>query len=54
MTIRKGRTVQDALAMMHDYHIGGIPVVDEENHLVGIVTNRDLRLSVAWTRPSTR
>ncbi len=43
VTIRKGRAVQDALAMMHDYHIGGIPVVDEENHLVGIVTNRDLR-----------
>ena len=43
VTIRKGRTVQDALAMTHDYHIGGIPVVDEENHLVGIVTNRDLR-----------
>lgn len=43
VTIRKGRTVQDALAIMHDYHIGGIPVVDEENHLVGIVTNRDLR-----------
>ena len=43
VTIRKGRTVKDALAMMADYHIGGIPVVDEENHLVGIVTNRDLR-----------
>ena len=43
VTIRKGSKVSDALAMMHDYHIGGIPVVDEENHLVGIVTNRDLR-----------
>ena len=43
VTIRRGRTVQDALDMMHDYHIGGIPVVDEQNHLVGIVTNRDLR-----------
>ena len=43
VTILKGRTVKDALAMMHDYHIGGIPVVDEGNHLVGIVTNRDLR-----------
>jgi len=43
VTIRRGRTVQDALDMMHDYHIGGIPVVDEDNHLVGIVTNRDLR-----------
>lgn len=43
LTILKGRTVKDALAMMADYHIGGIPVVDEDNHLVGIVTNRDLR-----------
>ena len=43
VTILKGRKVKDALAMMHDYHIGGIPVVDEDNHLVGIVTNRDLR-----------
>lgn len=43
VTIRRGRTVKDALEMMHDYHIGGIPVVDDENHLVGIVTNRDLR-----------
>ena len=29
--------------MMAEYHIGGIPVVDDECHLVGIVTNRDLR-----------
>ena len=43
VTICKGRTVKDALDMMAEYHIGGIPVVDEENHLVGIVTNRDLR-----------
>lgn len=43
VTIRRGRTVQDALAMMADYHIGGIPVVDDDNKLVGIVTNRDLR-----------
>jgi IMP dehydrogenase len=43
VTIRRGSSVKDALDMMRDYHIGGIPVVDEENHLVGIVTNRDLR-----------
>ena len=43
VTIRRGSTVKDALDMMHDYHIGGIPVVVDENHLVGIVTNRDLR-----------
>lgn len=43
VTIRRGRTVKDVLDIMSEYHIGGIPVVDEENHLVGIVTNRDLR-----------
>ncbi len=43
VTIRRGSTVQDALTIMSEYHIGGIPVVDEENRLVGIVTNRDLR-----------
>lgn len=43
VTIRRGSTVQDALNMMAEYHIGGIPVVDDGDHLVGIVTNRDLR-----------
>ncbi len=43
VTIRRGSTVKDALDMMAEYHIGGIPVVDEDNRLVGIVTNRDLR-----------
>ena len=43
VTIRRGSMVRDALAMMAEYHIGGIPVVDDDNHLVGIVTNRDLR-----------
>lgn len=43
VTIRQGLTVRDALKIMSEYHIGGIPVVDSDNHLVGIVTNRDLR-----------
>ena len=43
VTILRGSTVKQALDMMAEYHIGGIPVVDEERHLVGIVTNRDLR-----------
>ena len=43
VTIRRGSTVAEALALMAEYHIGGIPVVDDEGHLVGIVTNRDLR-----------
>lgn len=43
VTIRRGKTVRDALEMMRSYHIGGVPVVDDDGHLVGIVTNRDLR-----------
>ena len=43
VTIRKGATVADALALMAEYKIGGIPVVDEHGYLSGIVTNRDLR-----------
>lgn len=43
VTINRSATVSDALALMHEYHIGGIPVVDNDRRLVGIVTNRDLR-----------
>lgn len=43
VTILHGSTVRAALSLMSEYHIGGIPVVDEEKHLMGIVTNRDLR-----------
>lgn len=51
VTIRRGRTVGDALDLMAEYHIGGIPVVDEEGRLVGIVTNRDLRFQQNVNRP---
>ncbi|MBR2191679.1 MAG: IMP dehydrogenase [Bacteroidaceae bacterium] len=43
VTIKRGSTVKNALGMMSEFHIGGIPVVDDNNKLVGIVTNRDLR-----------
>ena len=43
VSILRNKTVGRALAMMKEFKIGGIPVVDNENHLVGIVTNRDLR-----------
>lgn len=43
VSILRNKTVGHALAMMAEYKIGGIPVVDTENRLVGIVTNRDLR-----------
>lgn len=43
VSILRNKTVGQALAMMAEFKIGGIPVVDGENRLVGIVTNRDLR-----------
>ncbi|MDR2359124.1 MAG: IMP dehydrogenase [Prevotellaceae bacterium] len=43
VTIHKDATVGDVLALMEEHRIGGIPVVDENNFLTGIVTNRDLR-----------
>ena len=43
VTIKRGSTVGDALKIMEEYHLGGIPVVDDNRKLVGIVTNRDLR-----------
>jgi len=43
ISITKDKTVADAMALMAEFKIGGIPVIDNENRLVGIVTNRDLR-----------
>jgi IMP dehydrogenase len=43
VTISKEKTVRDAIGLMKTFKIGGIPVVDDQGCLVGIVTNRDLR-----------
>ncbi len=43
VTLKVDSIVSDALQLMKSYKIGGIPVVDNENHLIGILTNRDLR-----------
>ncbi|MGP1446475.1 MAG: IMP dehydrogenase [Candidatus Limimorpha sp.] len=53
ITIHVDAKVKDALALMSEYHIGGIPVVDSQNVLVGIVTNRDLRFERGYERPIT-
>ncbi|MDY6297840.1 MAG: IMP dehydrogenase [Alloprevotella sp.] len=50
VTIHRDATVGDALALMEEYHIGGIPVVDDQRHLAGIVTNRDLRFETRLDR----
>ena len=43
VTLTKDATVRDANAMMAEFRIGGIPVVNANRELIGIVTNRDLR-----------
>ncbi len=44
-------TIRDALQMMRQYRIGGIPITDHQGKLRGILTNRDLRFEVALDRP---
>ncbi|HKL31214.1 MAG TPA: IMP dehydrogenase [Tangfeifania sp.] len=51
ITITREKVVADALDIMAKFKIGGIPVVDGEGHLVGIVTNRDLRFEKDMNRP---
>src|SRR5256885_5625024 len=51
VTIRQDRPVREALNVMQRYHISGVPVVDEAGHLVGIITNRDLRFETRFDLP---
>ena len=51
ITIEREKKVADALMLMANYKIGGIPVVDDGGYLVGIVTNRDLRFERNMDRP---
>ncbi len=51
VTLNANAQVRDALNMMREYKIGGIPVVDDTGKLVGIVTNRDLRFEKNPLRP---
>lgn len=43
VTVWANQKVRDVLKLMRKYSISGIPVVDKNNHLIGIITNRDLR-----------
>ena len=51
VTLPEDAKVMDALKLMKEYKIGGIPVVDENQILKGIVTNRDLRFEKKLSRP---
>jgi IMP dehydrogenase len=50
LTLPATAKVADALKLMRDHKIGGIPVIDENHRLVGIVTNRDLRFEKSPSR----
>lgn len=51
VTLSENALVKDALALMRQHKIGGIPVVDASNTLIGILTNRDLRFEPHGLRP---
>ena len=51
ITLHKDSLILDAKKIMREFRIGGIPVVDEANMLLGIITNRDLRFETDMTRP---
>jgi IMP dehydrogenase len=50
VTISPDSTIEDALTLMRQYRIGGIPVTNAVNELIGILTNRDLRFEVNTSR----
>jgi len=51
VTIPQDRPVREALNVMERFHISGVPVVDEDGHLVGIITNRDRRFETRFDLP---
>jgi len=53
ITLLETATLADALKIMREFKIGGIPVVDNANKLVGILTNRDLRFQSNLSQPVT-
>ncbi|GAB3248242.1 IMP dehydrogenase [Larkinella harenae] len=53
ITLTEGATLADAHQIMRESKIGGIPVVDTANKLIGILTNRDLRFQTELSKPVT-
>lgn len=49
LTVHENSTIKDAAQLMYDHKIGGLPVVDDEGHVVGIITESDIfRTLIAW------
>ena len=50
ITLSKDKTLADCLKVMAAYHISGLPITDETNHLIGIITNRDIKFESDMTK----
>lgn len=50
ITVSKDKKLSDVLSLMRKYHISGIPVVDDGYHLIGIITNRDLKFETDFSK----
>jgi len=53
VTVQPGQSVSEALDVMARYRISGLPVIDAQGQLKGILTNRDLRFCTEFERPIT-
>ncbi len=51
ITLQPSATLREAVTLMARFHISGVPVVDENGRLVGIITNRDLQFERSLDRP---
>lgn len=51
ITLKAGGTLRDALRLMEQYSISGVPIVNEDGTLTGIITNRDLQFETEMDRP---
>lgn len=51
VTIHPNDTIEKALELMSTYRIGGLPVVDDDSHLLGLITNRDIRFEKNYAKP---
>lgn len=49
-SLTKDHTLRDADELMHRYRISGVPICDSDNHLVGIITNRDLKFETDFDK----
>ena len=50
ISVKPDATIHEALLLMSEYRISGVPVVDDSDTLIGILTNRDLRFETEYTK----